>query len=235
MNHKLSAILFDLDGTLLPMDNDEFTQYYFKLLCQRFSEYDGRTMIDALWKGVKAMVLNDGAMTNEQRFWKAFSQIMGEQVCTRMEEFNDFYRTDFQKARAVVKPNDQARDLVSWARSAADYVVLATNPVFPMCGVETRLSWIGLTASDFDIVTTYETFSYCKPNPAYYADIARRLGVKPEKCLMIGNDVQEDIMPAIQTGMSAFLLTDWLLSHDLPYDAYPHGDWSDCQRMWRSK
>lgn len=28
----LKAVLFDLDGTLLPMDEKEFTEYYFGLL-----------------------------------------------------------------------------------------------------------------------------------------------------------------------------------------------------------
>ena len=28
----VKAVLFDLDGTLLPMDQDEFTKGYFKLL-----------------------------------------------------------------------------------------------------------------------------------------------------------------------------------------------------------
>ena len=32
---KLTTILFDLDGTLLPMDNDEFTRGYFKLLAAK--------------------------------------------------------------------------------------------------------------------------------------------------------------------------------------------------------
>ena len=38
MEHqKLTTILFDLDGTLLPMDNDAFTRGYFKLLAARLA------------------------------------------------------------------------------------------------------------------------------------------------------------------------------------------------------
>ena len=29
----VNTILFDLDGTLLPMDQDSFTKAYFKALC----------------------------------------------------------------------------------------------------------------------------------------------------------------------------------------------------------
>ena len=34
---KLTTILFDLDGTLLPMDNDAFTRGYFKLLAAKLA------------------------------------------------------------------------------------------------------------------------------------------------------------------------------------------------------
>lgn len=32
----LKAIIFDLDGTLLPMNEDEFTKGIFTLLCKNF-------------------------------------------------------------------------------------------------------------------------------------------------------------------------------------------------------
>mgnify|MGYP000177471382 FL=1 len=36
------AILFDLDGTLLPMDLDQFTEGYFHLLAQTAAPYGYR-------------------------------------------------------------------------------------------------------------------------------------------------------------------------------------------------
>lgn len=46
----IKAILFDLDGTLLPMDNDAFTKYYFKLLCKKLAPmgYDPQQCIDGV-------------------------------------------------------------------------------------------------------------------------------------------------------------------------------------------
>lgn len=32
---KITTVLFDLDGTLLPMDNDGFTKGYFKFLAKK--------------------------------------------------------------------------------------------------------------------------------------------------------------------------------------------------------
>ena len=36
---SIKAILFDLDGTLLPMDQDLFTEGYFRLLAEKMAPY----------------------------------------------------------------------------------------------------------------------------------------------------------------------------------------------------
>ena len=90
---KLTAILFDLDGTLLPMDNDAFTKGYFKLLAARLAPhgYDARQLVDAVWAGTAAMVANDGSQSNESAFWKKFSAIMGDKALADMPLFESFY------------------------------------------------------------------------------------------------------------------------------------------------
>ena len=172
------AILFDLDGTLLPMDQTEFTNGYFKLLAAKMAPhgYDPKQLVDALWQGVGAMVKNDGGAANTERFWPL------------------------------------SAELVRVAREKAERVILATNPIFPRCGQVTRLGFVGLSDRDFDWVTDYENSRFCKPNPAYYQDILARFGLKPEECLMLGNDVEEDILPAAGLGLETFLVTDCLIN-----------------------
>ena len=48
---KITTILFDLDGTLLPMDNAAFTKGYFKLLAARLAPlgYEPEKLVDAVW------------------------------------------------------------------------------------------------------------------------------------------------------------------------------------------
>ena len=36
---SITTVLFDLDGTLLPMDQDAFTKGYFKLLAKKLLPY----------------------------------------------------------------------------------------------------------------------------------------------------------------------------------------------------
>ena len=37
---SITTVLFDLDGTLLPMDQEEFTKGYLNLLVQKFAPLD---------------------------------------------------------------------------------------------------------------------------------------------------------------------------------------------------
>lgn len=110
------AILFDLDGTLLPMDLDQFTEGYFHLLAQTAAPYGYReeTLVPALWKGVGAMVKNQGNRSNCEAFWETFAQVLGPQVYDHIPIFDAFYATEFQKARSFTGPNPRASRQWHW-------------------------------------------------------------------------------------------------------------------------
>ena len=67
----IKNVLFDLDGTLLPMDQDEFIKSYFSHLVMKFVPlgYDKDKLIKSVFNGTMAMVQNDGKMSNEDVFW----------------------------------------------------------------------------------------------------------------------------------------------------------------------
>ena len=52
-----------------------------------------------------------------------------------------------------------------------------------------------------------------KKRSDYYRALAKQLDVKPEECLMVGNDVSEDMI-AETVGMSVFLLTDCIINKE---------------------
>lgn len=222
---KLTTILFDLDGTLLPMDNDAFTRGYFRLLAAKLAPhgYNAKQLVDGIWAGTAAMVKNDGSRTNEKAFWDRFSSIFGEAVLEDLPLFEEFYETDFQAAQAFCGFNPDAAATVQAVKALGLRAVLATNPIFPAVATRSRIRWAGLTPEDFALYTTYENIGFCKPNPDYYREIMRRLGVRPEECLMVGNDATED-MAAAETGMRVFLLTDCLLNREnKDISTWPHG------------
>ena len=223
------AIMFDLDGTLLPMDYDEFTRGYFGLLACAAAPhgYPAEVLIPAMWKGVTAMVENDGARTNCDVFWQVAAVPLGEKVYRDIPVFDAFYSSDFHKAKVFTQPTPLAKEAVRLAWEKAEKVVLATNPIFPEPAVTARLSWAGLTPQDFIWVTHYSNSGTCKPNPAYYSEICEKIGADPENCLMIGNNAQEDIEASGAVGMSAFLITDCLINEKESLPDCPHGSFED--------
>lgn len=226
---KITTVLFDLDGTLLPMDQNVFIKAYFGGLARRLAPhgYDPQKLIDSIWQGTAAMVKNNGDVTNEERFWQGFEAAYGKPARQDEEHFAAFYREDFDSVSASCGYTPAAREIVDTAKSCGLRVALATNPIFPAMATERRIAWAGLTPSDFEFVTTYENSRHCKPNPDYYRDVMQTLGVKPEECLMVGNDVGEDMI-AETLGARVFLLTDNLInSKNVDISVYPNGSYAD--------
>lgn len=209
----IKAVLFDLDGTLLPMDQEVFTKAYFKLLAKKVAPigYEPQRLISAVWSGTGAMVKNDGRVLNEEAFWDKFTEIYGKKAIDDKPAFDDFYYNEFQQAKDYCGYNDCAKKTVYEIKNRGYRVALATNPIFPSVATESRIKWAGLRPEDFELYTTYENIGYCKPNLDYYKEIVKRLQLYPEECLMVGNDVTED-MVAEQLDMKVFLLTDCLIN-----------------------
>ena len=226
---SIRYILFDLDGTLLPMDQEQFVKAYFGRLAAKLAPlgYDPEKLIQAIWTGTGAMVKNDGSMTNEKAFWDHFVGIFGEASRADEPTFAEFYRTDFQQVQSSCGFDPRAAQVIARLKDKGFTLALATNPIFPAIATESRMRWAGLNQDDFVLFTAYENSRFCKPNPSYYQDILDQLGAQPQECLMVGNDVTED-MVAQTLGMQVFLLTDCMINkHGKDISAYPQGSFDE--------
>ena len=227
---KITTILFDLDGTLLPMDQDTFVKAYFGGLAKKLAPhgYKPEELINTVWAGTAAMVKNDGSHTNEIAFWKRFVSVYGEERARRdYPLFEAFYRENFDEVAKVCGYDPRARQVIDFLKERGVRRVLATNPLFPSVATEKRMAWAGLSPTDFEYFTTYENSRFCKPNPAYYRDILEKIGCVPEECAMVGNDVGEDMI-AKDLGMQVFLLTDCIINkNNVSVDGYPHGGFDE--------
>ena len=91
--------------------------------------------------------------------------------------------------------------------------------------VESRIRWAGLDVSDFECITTYENSRYYKPNPESYNEILYKMNLQSKECLMVRNDVAED-MTARAVGINVFLLTDCLINKEHEdINQYPRGSY----------
>ncbi len=223
---SLKAVFFDLDGTLLPMDMDVFIKSYFAAISKKLAPYgyDPKELVSVIWQGTKAMIKNDGTQTNEQVFWNAFVSFYGEDRLKDTVWFDKFYEENFDDLKSVCGFNPKATEIVKVLKEKNLRLVLATNPLFPSIATEKRIAFAGLKPEDFEFFTSYEDISFCKPNPKYYEEVLTRTGLKAEECLMVGNDVGDDMI-AESLGFKVFLLTDCLVNNeDTDISKYPHGD-----------
>lgn len=232
----IRCILFDMDGTLLPMDAGVFARTYFKILTGKMLShgYEPQDLINGINAGITAMQSNDGTRPNAELFWERFAGTTGERVYDDRALFDEFYELDFQRISSSCGYTPEAKATVALCRELGYRVVIATEPIFPLCAMRSRLRWAGVDASEAEFITSYETSRYCKPDLGYYREVVDRLGVTAEECAMVGNDVGED-MPAEKLGMKVFLLTDCLINkQNADIRRWPHGGYPKLQSWLRS-
>jgi len=226
---SIKIILFDLDGTLLPMDQEFFVKKYFSSIANNLSQYgyEPKKLIDTIGLGTMAMINNEGIKTNEQVFWELFCKVYGADARKDEEKFKEFYDSKFIDVKETCGFNPLSKVVIEILKEKGFRIVLATNPIFPFIATKNRIEWAGLKVEDFELITVYENSSFCKPNLNYYKEILGRLNARPEDCLMVGNDVGEDMI-AKNLGIEVFLLTDCLINKkEANINEYQHGSFNE--------
>lgn len=221
----INTILFDMDGTLVPFEQNEFLKDYFSQLCARVCPlgYAAEDVVKAVWSGTKRMIANDGTATNRDRFWDGFAAALGEEIRDAEAMLDTFYTKEFHEIRRVLRTESPAADIVKTLRDKGYTVVLATNPLFPDVAQYSRMSWVGMKPEDFALVTHYTNSRFCKPNLKYYEEILQTIHKTPQECLMVGNSVCDD-MVAKELGIETYLVTDFIENPtELPTEAYTQG------------
>ncbi len=222
--------LFDLDGTLLPMDTDKFTKLYFSAICKRFCPIlgvDADTLVKAIWAGTKAMIKNDNTRLNNEVFWETASTVLNRDMTAYVEQFDDFYKNEFIAAKEATAFTPYTKKCVDYIKANGGRLIVATNPIFPEVAQRRRLEWAGVSPDDFEFITGYENSGSCKPNLKYYEAICKKCGIKPDESIMIGNDVDEDMCTS-KLGFDTFLITDCIINREnKDYSMHKNGTFED--------
>jgi HAD superfamily hydrolase (TIGR01549 family) len=214
------VFLFDLDGTLLNIEVDEFLKYYFGALSEKFSDLcdSKEEFIGLLTASTEKMIRNDGSRSNQEAFMDDFMEKLNVEEEDEAQKikgrFDNFYQTDFKELAKYFKLDKETpAEIIKYLKSKGKKLVLATNPLFPVEAVEARLEWVNIDPTDFALITNYENMSYAKPNPEYYQEILEKIEESPDNCLMIGNDLKEDAI-ASRLGIETMIVEDKLIERE---------------------
>jgi FMN phosphatase YigB (HAD superfamily) len=204
----VDTLVFDLDDTLLTNPMDTFLPAYFKALTVHLKDHvPSDRLVPELLRATQTMMANrDPQRSNMEVFGAAFYPALGLDEGAMAPILAQFYEEAFPALRAYTGVVPEARPLLEAAHGRGYGLVIATNPVFPRRAIEQRLDWAGVGDLPYLYVTSYETMHYTKPHPEYYLEIVSHIGREPGRCVMVGNDFAQDILPAKAVGMRTFLV-----------------------------
>jgi FMN phosphatase YigB (HAD superfamily) len=205
MKPRVRAILFDLDGTLLHNNMDEFLPPYFQMLTARVTHLIRPDAFMAhLMAATERMLANNGPQTNEEVFASTFYPAVGLSREELEPVFHDFYVNDFPTLKGHTRAKPEARRVVQSAFDLGCDVVVATNPLFPSVAVQHRLEWAGIADLPFGLVTSYENSRAAKPNLLYFEQILETIGRPADAALVVGDEDMD--MVAGHLGCQTFLI-----------------------------
>ena len=206
----INTVLFDLDNTLALYDEMKFAQYYFPRLAARFADVlPTEKFAERLINSTLLVHQNDGSRTNLELFLQLFGDGLEISQAEVWKRFNAFYDEDFSWFKEIVVKPDRSAEVMHELLDMKLRLAVATNPVLPLNVQMKRLAWSGLAGIDFALVTSIENMNYCKPHLGFYRQVCQILGVRPEECLMVGDDPAND-MVAAKIGMKTYLTQDSL-------------------------
>ena len=205
------TLLIDLDDTLLNNDIDVFIPVYLKALGKHLrNSVTPETMIPSLLAATQVMQKNNNpALSLEGAFDQAFYPAIGQRKNELRPLIEQFYDEIFPCLNTLTSPRPEAASMITKVIEQGHQVVIATNPLFPRKAILHRLRWAGLDPDliPFSLITSYEGFHFAKPNPAYFAEIVAQSGYPNQPAVMVGNSLQDDLVPADQLGMPVFWVT----------------------------
>ena len=204
-------LLFDLDRTLWDFDSNAdrtyramFEEFGLEALCgvdyEVFHERY-RVINDTLWEAYR-----NGTLTKELLSIRRFSYTLEAFGCDA--ESPDIIRLSQKMGEYYVKEGTcqtglmpGARELLEWLHVQRDKYSLA---VITNGFAEAQLPKMKTAGIDkyFEYFFLSEDLGYMKPDRRFFDAAITKMGVKPEQCLVIGDDYKVDILGAMNAGIS---------------------------------
>lgn len=198
----IKAVLFDLDDTLLSINLTAFVVSYTSGLSRVLadaSRTNPALIFGALTRCFLALEApgRDDGLSNRELWDRTFFDATGiplddPAIADLMNAFERDVVPGYRDGLVYARPKEGVAQVLTAVKHMGLTCALATNPCFSMECDRIRMGWAGVYPSDFALVSTLDNSRFAKPSADYYREFCGCLGVPPECCLMVGNDIKRD-------------------------------------------
>jgi len=196
----ISAVAFDLDGTLYPNYRLNLRLLPFLFRHWRFMLAFGRAR-DIIRQEQEALAVQPSSRID---FYERQAQLVAEQINAQKEEIREkidrlIYR-GWEPFFLKIKPFPHVKEVLGELRAAGMKLGLLSD--FPP---ETKLEYLGLSGL-WDTVISTESIGALKPAVKPFVELAKALDCQPEQILYVGNSRRYDVEGAKRAGLKAAFL-----------------------------
>jgi putative hydrolase of the HAD superfamily len=187
--NNIKAIIFDLDNTILDRTST-FKNFTVSFVEMYFDHLDSTEEILE-----RIILLDQDGYKDKQEL---FSELLGElpwKVKPPVNELLDYYSKEYVKNAVLM---DQAREVIQHIRKRNYKTGLITNGKTLI--QHGKVDQLGIR-DDFDFVIVSEEAGFKKPDPRIFEMAIRKLDLKPDECIYIGDHPSNDIEGAANIGM----------------------------------
>lgn len=200
----LKAVAFDMDDTLLSINLSAFIAVLMKdeaTLLATIARRNPLAMLTAFGGAMFDLNNNaradDDADTNRAFFNRSIERRCGVPLDDPViADAFAYYEREVLVTKndrlIAARPRPGAHEAIETVLDRGLRIALLTNPSFSHAAIACRMRWGGILDAPFELVTTMENATRCKPSPVYYLESLERLGLEPHEVLMVGNDPKRD-------------------------------------------
>lgn len=200
----LKAVVFDMDDTLLSLNLNAFIALWAMDESNLLAQVGRKNPLSvfAAFTGAMFEVNSAERTDNDRRTNREFFDSSLEGRCgiplsdpVIADVLECYERTVLPgKNDGIVAAHarEGAHDAIDVVLDHGLRIALLTNPSFSRTCIECRMKWGNLLDVPFELVTTMENSTRCKPCAQYYRESLDKMGLAPHEVLMVGNDPKRD-------------------------------------------
>jgi putative hydrolase of the HAD superfamily len=210
----MRAVSFDLWFTLIYEDEEDVRKYTLmrvRAIHEALSEFGNVTLEDVL--SVYESLKFAREFLSAESLIKLVSLALGIKLSRgKLRELTNIYVESTRNF--VPKVNDEVYEVLPKIKELGLKTAVVSNTSFSERGVIAMLKNVGI-ADYFDVVVSSSSLGLNKPNPRIYGYLVRKLGLRPQEILHVGDSCVNDVLSPLSVGLRAALYVGLRKSKDV--------------------